>query len=242
MRNVSRKSVSYMGIPIEYTLTRKPVKNINIRINEHGEIMVSAGRRVPSGYINDFVESRAEWIIRNLAAIERYNETKPDSGVYTGKKVYFLGQLCVIDVEEGDGERVLIDGNVISIYTKKADDHEAVKKMYLKWLYTEAEKVFSLRMEEIYSIISGEGVPRAALDIRNMKSVWGTCNIEKCKITLNLQLIKADVKCIDQVILHEYMHFKVRNHGADFYKLIDKYMSDWREYKKDLEEKYKDGI
>ena len=83
---MSRQEIQYFGIPIEFELTRKQVKNINIRINEDGIISVSAGKSVPVAEIKDFVESRADWIIRSLAELERYNSVKPDNDIYNGKK------------------------------------------------------------------------------------------------------------------------------------------------------------
>lgn len=239
---MSKRTISYCGIPIEYTLTRKPVKNVNIRINEEGRIMVSAAKAVSTGYINEFVESKAEWIIRNLAAIERYNRVKPDNEVYIGKRVYYLGELCVIDVETSKEERVEKEDNVITIYTSDGENGSVLKGLYLRWLYDRAQEAFKDSMERMYLLAEKEGIPKADMAVRNMKTRWGTCNVKTKKITLNLQLIKTDIKCIDQVVLHEYMHFKYINHNSDFYSLLDRYMSNWREYKKDLEERYKDGI
>ena len=82
---MSLHSFNYMGIPVEYKLIRKKVKNINIHINEKCLITVSASERTPVKYVTDFVESKADWILRNMAEIERYNLTKPDDMIYDEK-------------------------------------------------------------------------------------------------------------------------------------------------------------
>lgn len=46
---------------IEYELTRKNVKNINLRVTR-GKIKVSAGNGIPASYIDAFVASKAEFI------------------------------------------------------------------------------------------------------------------------------------------------------------------------------------
>lgn len=56
---------------VEYELTVKKVKNINLRLSPQGDVRVSAPRRVPLGEIDRFVASRAGWIDaarRRLAA------------------------------------------------------------------------------------------------------------------------------------------------------------------------------
>ena len=53
---------------IDYRLTRKPVKNLNLRVSAQGEVAVSAPRWVPLQEVDRFVASRRAWI---LAARER---------------------------------------------------------------------------------------------------------------------------------------------------------------------------
>ena len=110
---MSRQQIEYFGIPIEFELTRKQVKNINIRINEDGIISVSAGKSVPVADIKAFVESRAEWIIRNLADLERYNSAKPDNDIYNGKKLYILGNAYVARVVEDKKDRVEVEDGIV---------------------------------------------------------------------------------------------------------------------------------
>ena len=52
------------GKEIEYELTFKKVKNINLRINRNGEVSVSANKRVSVKLIDDFVLSKAEFILK----------------------------------------------------------------------------------------------------------------------------------------------------------------------------------
>jgi len=53
-------------IPIE--ITRKRVKNINIRITRDGEVKLSAHRAVPLADIERFVRSKEDWIRKHVAA------------------------------------------------------------------------------------------------------------------------------------------------------------------------------
>ena len=56
-------------------------------------------------------------------------------------------------------------------------------------------------------------------------------------MSFNLSLVYLDKYLIDYVIVHELAHIKHKNHGAEFYKLIEKYMPDYREYEKILKHK-----
>ena len=58
---------------IQYNLQYKNVKNINMRIKPDGSINVSANRRVSQKIIDDFINSKADFILR---ALEMY-KNKP---------------------------------------------------------------------------------------------------------------------------------------------------------------------
>lgn len=238
---MSREKIEYFGIPIEYELTRKNVKNINLRIHENGEITVSANRRTSGADIKAFLESRADWIVRCLAELERYNEAKPDGGIYNGKKLFFMGKPYEARLIQAEKEGVEIVGEEIFIYFKE-ESGEKTKKTYKKWLSGMAEEIFPNIVRECYEELGNDSIPYPSLKIRNMKTRWGSCKPSTATITLNLQLMKAEKDDIKQVIIHEFMHFFEQNHGRRFYMLLDKAMPFWREKKKNLEEKYKDGI
>ena len=102
--------------------------------------------------------------------------------------------------------------------------------------------MFEQSLSDMMRLMDGYGIERPGLYIRNMKSRWGSCNNRQKRVGLNVQLIKADRECIDQVVLHELAHFVHYDHGEGFYALLGKLMPDWKERKKRLETSYNDGI
>ncbi len=59
---------------IRYTLTRKSVKNINLRVRTDGTVAVSANRRVPAESIDAFVVRNGEKILSALARFKELSE------------------------------------------------------------------------------------------------------------------------------------------------------------------------
>jgi len=70
--------------------------------------------------------------------------------------------------------------------------------------------------------------------IRKMKTRWGSCNIKTKKIWFNLHLAQTTNRCLEYIILHELLHIKIANHGKEFKENMDKYMPNWREVRKEL--------
>lgn len=75
---------------------------------------------------------------------------------------------------------------------------------------------------------------RPCLHIRKLKTRWGSLS-PRGILTLNVDLIRAPGECIDYVIAHELCHLKHRDHGADFYRLLERMMPDWERRKLKLE-------
>lgn len=71
------KSVQTSLGAIPYTLTRKKVKNLNLRINSQGEVGVSAPVKMPQKTIDAFLMEKAGWIIKNKSAIQARPASQP---------------------------------------------------------------------------------------------------------------------------------------------------------------------
>ena len=61
---------------IKYILERKQVKNINLRVRPDGSVKVSASPRVDASQIDDFVLSKAEFILKALKRFEAVTEAE----------------------------------------------------------------------------------------------------------------------------------------------------------------------
>jgi hypothetical protein len=79
----------------------------------------------------------------------------------------------------------------------------------------------------------GTDTPVAA-SIRSLQRRWGS-HSGKGRITLNCDLIRAPLPCIDYVIVHELAHGRHPNHGRAFYDLLGQRMPDWEKRKIALE-------
>ena len=64
--------------------------------------------------------------------------------------------------------------------------------------------------------------------IRQVKSLWGCCHWRDRYITYNADLARAPRNLVEYVVVHEYTHFAVHNHGPKFYALMDERLPGWQ--------------
>ena len=67
---IQERTVCAGGKKIKYILERKQVKNINLRVRPDGIVKVSASPRVDESQIDDFVLSKAEFILKAMKRFE----------------------------------------------------------------------------------------------------------------------------------------------------------------------------
>ena len=135
---------------------------------------------------------------------------------------------------------ILIKGRYFEIHIKEkyVENKKYIGKVYDKWLkeyangaLTDLVKKYQIELEK-YNI----KVPK--IEIRQMKSRWGSCLPRNNKVIFNLNLIKTPICCIEYVVLHELSHFKYPNHSKSFYNFVTIFMPDWNTRKKILDEEF----
>ena len=89
-RRVENRQVVCGDQVLEYQLTIKAVKNINLRIKPDGTILVSANSRVPKAFIDDMVCRKQEFIFRALDKYAKKCEKAPQVDKETHKKQLLL--------------------------------------------------------------------------------------------------------------------------------------------------------
>jgi predicted metal-dependent hydrolase len=232
--------ITYNDRVILYSLSRKRVKNINFRINTDGMLNVSAPKRVCIEDIEKAITEKAKWVIKWQDKIKsnpiKENTTKLENGMH----IWFNGSQYDVIIENANVEEIKIDSDKFIFYLKNEhmQNQNVIHRLYFKWLKEQANSTFKAIINKYYNMLSDSTIPLPEIQIRNMKSRWGTCIPDKKKIVLNLSLIDTPLNCIEYVVLHELVHFKYNNHSKSFYRFIENIMPDWKTRKELLDMKY----
>ena len=75
------------------------------------------------------------------------------------------------------------------------------------------------------------GLKYNGIKITSAKKRFGSCS-GKNSICYSWRLMQYPPEAIDYVVVHELAHTVYKNHGKDFYKLIEKYLPDYKKREK----------
>lgn len=191
-------------------------KNTYLRVKEDLKIYITTNIFTPEKEIEKIITNNQNSIIRMINKME----TKSKNNEY----FFYLGKKYDIIYTSTEGlvlgsEKVFINRNV---------DID-------KWYKKKAQKLFKEHLDECYKVFS-KNIPYPTLTIRKMTTRWGVCNTKDKRVTLNLELMKKPLYCLDYVIMHELSHLIHANHSKDFWNLVEENCSYFKEAKKTLKE------
>ncbi len=218
-----KRTIRLSGRTIEYTLERKRVKNVNLRVRG-GELFVSAARWVPLAVIEGFLRERADFI---LSAIERAEGT-PSLSFEDGAALPYLGKSLTLRPEKAGRSSVRVEGGVLRAALRSPEDTEAVGRVVEGWYRAESERLCRAYLDRLYPHFASLGVPRPEVKMRAMRSLWGNCRPARGVVTFNARLAAVPEECIEYVVAHELCHFLRADHSAEFYAFLAQVIPDWK--------------
>ncbi len=211
------------------------LKNLYIKVcPPDGEVKVSSPASISDSQIEMFVTEK-------LPEIKKY-KTKLASQVrqskreyVSGESFYLWGKPYMLQVQNSENSRSSIKrvtGKLI--LTVPEGSSVDFRKRKIEWWYRqELQQAINGKVGALQQKI---GVQASEFRIKNMKTRWGTCNVEKARIWINLQLAKKPIECLDYILVHELCHLIEKNHSKQFYALVEQFCPGWREAKKALDE------
>ena len=80
------------------------------------------------------------------------------------------------------------------------------------------------------------GVQGTNFYVRQVKTLWESCNSKAGSMQLNSKLAKKPREYLEYVVVHEIVHLLERSHGQRFIAFMDRFMPLWRHHKDALNE------
>lgn len=227
---------------IQVRLDRKSMKTCRLKVYPSQEVVLSMPKTVPADWVKEFLVDKGTWIESKLDSFQKTVGYAATDEIRDGFSIKLLGEDMLFVVTECDKEKVYLEGKIIHICCNDANNQEKIQHQFENWWRKQAKESLQERIEHWYPVIEKYGIARPQVSVRKMKTLWGSCSVNRGAITFNFYLIKARMPYIDYVVLHELTHFLYPNHSKQFYMFLSNYMPDWKERKKVLDQDVVHGL
>ena len=130
-----------------------------------------------------------------------------------------------------------IKKHLVQMYFKAEENKKQKKEPALTNADIEklCQKALSVIPDKVKYYAEIMGVTYGRITIRNQKTRWGSCS-SKGNLNFNCLLMLMPDKVLDYVVVHELCHLRQMNHSKKFWKEVERYMPDYPNYKKWLNE------
>ncbi|MFA0816685.1 MAG: M48 family metallopeptidase [Anaerofustis sp.] len=220
----------------EVIVNRKPIKHIYLRVRYPNCILVTCSHRVSMNHIHQLIDEKQPWIDRKLA--EQHLPHSEDRTINSDSCLRLADTIYTIEIRSADRNRISVSDQKILLETTDPENESIKQELILKWYAKTFSEYARRRCTALYRdhATSYHHLP-ANIAIRNMRSRWGSYSKKTDTLALSVSLGAYPAKTIDSVICHELAHTVHMNHQAEFYRILDNVMPDYREASQALKQK-----
>ena len=192
-------------------------RRLKLSVRSNQKILVSFPTYVTFSEAARFAEKHKNWIIGQQKKYQNHaGKITPEFPVKT--------RFHTVNIQPG-GERFSVKQKKFEITVSYPQNFSVSNKevgeyftRIMDGIYRwEARRYLPVRLSEL---AAKHNLPFNKVSIRNNTSNWGSCS-SRNNISLNLKLMKLPDHLIDFILLHELAHTRVKNHGPEFWKLLD---------------------
>ncbi len=217
-------SIKYDTQNIEFNIKRKSsLKNTYICIDADG-VLVKTNNTTSIEDIRKMLIRKSAWISKKL---DLFKSRGVNKNIRTDSRLYYMGKNYNVQMNTDKTTKTItinFTHSKFHITTPPKFTISRLKKEIGNFYKRKAiDKIIPLtkKWAKIMGVIPQD------ISFRYSKNRWGSCSSTD-RISFNYHLIKLPLSLIEYVIVHELAHIVHHNHSKDFWKLVHKYLTDYK--------------
>lgn len=218
LRKTILNSTSYSIV----TKINARAKRISIKIKSHEivELVVPSEKLVKTAM--KFFETKRIWVENNLSKISHLVKVYK---VEPGNEIPVWGYNKALKLEKADRAFLTDDELIIP-----NNFNQLIKLEVRQFLKKELSAYLRLRVVQLASVMN---LHFYNITIKDTKSKWGSCSIDG-ELSFAFRLVFLPKEVVDYVIVHELAHLKHMNHSQEFWGLVEKHCSNFKQLRNAL--------
>lgn len=234
------EEIEYNGQVIQFCIQKKKIKNMYIKVNSKQEVIVSMPINFKKEFAKKFVKEKVNWIVERMNKYENNSKKIETFEFKDNDEVYILGKKYKIKLYKDKQNKIIINEMQINMYIKDKfiNNSQYKKKIYYNWLKEFAIDFFKDLTVKYQNEMKKYKIPMPEIEVKSVKSKWGSCTPSKKKVMFNLSLIKTSIECIQYVVVHELAHFRYQNHSREFYNFVSYFIPNYKQIRITINKEY----
>jgi len=231
--HVHHVQVEFAGEQIPVVLEFKARKRLSITVHPDRSVTALAPVERSIEEVMVYVQRRRAWIARQRRHFERYQPLPIEKRYMAGETHLYLGRQYRLRIHQSNEKCVKLVGPLLNVFVPKPQESQVVCTALNSWYRSHAQSIFEDRLRRCLVLSPSLSAMNPTLRIRTMKKRWGSCS-KSGTITLNLELVKVSLYCLEYVVMHEVCHLRHHDHSAAFFRLLGRCLPDWQVRKERL--------
>jgi len=213
----------------------KDIKNIHLTVYPpDARVHISAPLAMSADSVRLYIITKLEWINKRIEMVR--NQARQSEREYvSGENHYYKGIRYRLNVIYRNAPPVveLKGTRSINLYVREGSSSEKKGEVLREWYRAELKEALQQIVTKWEEILQ---VQAKHWEVKQMKTLWGSCNSRSRHIIFNLELIKKPTQCIEYIVAHEMTHLVERLHNSRFTAILDNHIPNWRQLKDELNE------
>jgi len=218
-----------MNLLPRYTHIVNPkLKHTYLSFDNEGDLVIKSPR-VSQRYIEQLLLKKSNWINRSKEKLLQKKGKALDFSQQA--QLYYQGQAYPLRLIEQTKKRttLIFDQEVFLLYYHHYD--EVLFQKHVDNFYKEEAKEFVPLFVEKWS--DQMALTPTNIRFRKTKRQWGSCS-GKNVLSFNTMMMKLPQDVIQYIIVHELAHIQHKHHQKSFWKLVEKYIPDYKQHVTEL--------
>ena len=218
---------------ITIDVVQKNIKNMHLSVYPpSGRVRLAAPMDINEEAVRLFAISKLSWIKTNQRKFLKQERQSPRA-FDDRESHYYQGRRYLLRVTEHDApSKVEIKSKThIDLYVRPDTTVEKRQSILNEWYRKQLKNQIPALIDKWEKVID---VDVNDWGVKQMKTKWGTCNIEEKRIWINLELAKKPAFCLEYIVVHEMIHLLERHHNDYFLAYLDKFLPQWKMCKEEL--------
>lgn len=214
-------------------LIRSKRRTIALIVERDGSVTVRAPLRMSGTVIDEFVQKHSKWVEKKQIEMQSIMPKQPRK-YEAGEQFPYLGKNYSLELVKDAKGKLVFDGSFKLSQTEK-DNAELV---FRNWYRKQAAKLIG---ERVAYFAKQFGLDVRSIRITSARTRWGSCS-PRGTLSFSWRLLMTPPDVIDYVVVHELAHTIHHNHSKRFWNLVEKWMPDYKERRKQLKQYGQESI